>query len=178
MSRVTDKEFFDIEMAAGVSPENPDYYNLMDATAKIVSDYAIDVIEIGAGMGTLGECLQKRTIKYYGIEPNKYHQDYAFSRGVKLYDIDNYPSSCQMIVSIEVLEHLTDKQINEYLENIEATYFYLSSTPHYTTPEQDEAWGHINIKSVEGWVSFFAEYGYKVEKYLTIPTEWSILFKK
>lgn len=178
MSRVTDKEFFDIEMAAGVSPENPDYYNLMDATARIASEYAIDIIEIGAGMGTLGECLQKRRIKYYGIEPNKYHQDYAFSRGVKLYDINDYPSSCQMIVSIEVLEHLTDDQIDEYFNNINAEYLYFSSTPFFTTPEQDEAWGHINIKSEEEWIKFFSKFGYSLYKKLTIPTEWSLLFKK
>ena len=50
MSRVTDKEFFDIEVENGITPDNPEYYNLMDATAEIIIEYAKDVIEIGAGM--------------------------------------------------------------------------------------------------------------------------------
>ena len=178
MSRVTDKEFFDIEVENGITPDNPEYYNLMDATAEIIIEYAKDVIEIGAGMGTLGECLQKKGINYYGIEPNKYHQDYAYQRGVKLNDITDYPDNCQMIVSIEVMEHLTDEQIKDYMNNINCEYFLFSSTPYFTTPEQDEAWGHINIKSEEKWIEFFSQFGFSLEKKLTLPTEWSLLFKK
>ena len=44
MSRVSDKEFFDIEVQNGITPENPDYYNLMDATADIIIEYAKDII--------------------------------------------------------------------------------------------------------------------------------------
>ena len=70
MSRVSDKEFFDIEIQNGITPDNPDYYNLMKATAEIIEEYDPNsVIEIGAGMGTLGECLTKLKINYYGIEP-------------------------------------------------------------------------------------------------------------
>ena len=150
----------------------------MDATANIIIEYAKDVIEIGAGMGTLGECLQKKGINYYGIEPNKYHQRFAKKRGVKLNDISVYPDNCQMIVSIEVLEHLTDEQIIDYMSNINCEFFLFSSTPYFTTPEQDEAWGHINIKSEESWIEFFAQFGFSLEKKLTLPTEWSLLFRK
>jgi len=176
--RLTDKEFFDIEVQIGVTPENPDYYNLMDATADLIIEYAKHIIEIGAGMGTLGECLQKKGINYYGIEPNKYHRDFAKNRGVKLNNLGNYPTYCEMVVSIEVMEHLTDKQIKDYMNNINCQYFLFSSTPYYTTPEQDEAWGHINIKSEEKWIEFFAQFGFTLEKKLTLPTEWSLLFKK
>jgi hypothetical protein len=178
MAIATDKEFFDHEMSIGVNPENPEYFMLMDGTANIIKNYARNIIEIGAGMGTLGECLIHKGCDYYGIEPNKYHRDFAKTRLVELHDLGGYPSHAQMIVSIEVLEHLTDEQINEYLESIEADYFYLSSTPYETTPEFDAWWGHINIKSVDEWIEFFAEYGYSVHKKLNIPTDWSILFKK
>ena len=179
MSRVSDKEFFDIEIQNGITPDNPDYYNLMKATAEIIEEYdPKSVIEIGAGMGTLGECLTKLKINYYGIEPNEYHQAFAKNRGQLLHGLDNYPNQCDLIVTIEVLEHLTDDQINEYLENIEAKYLLLSSTPYTTTPERDALWGHINIKSVDEWIEFVAEYGYSLEKRLTIPTDWTLLFKK
>ena len=174
----TDKEFFDYELSIGVTPENPDYFNLMNGVANIIKNYSRNIIEIGAGMGTLGECLIHKGCDYYGIEPNKFHRDFAYSRGILLNDLDNYPNHCQMIVSIEVFEHLTDEQIRDYLSTIECQYFYFSSTPYTTTDEFDKWWGHINIKSEEEWIEFFAEFGFELDKKLTIPTEWSLLFRK
>jgi len=176
--QATEKEFFDYEISIGVSPHNPDYWNLMAGTSNIIKNYAQSVIEIGAGMGTLGECLEHKGIEYYGIEPNKYHREFAYNRGQLLHGIDNYPNRCGMIVSIEVFEHLTDEQINEYLESIEANYLLLSSTPYTTTEEFDAWWGHINIKQTDEWVNFMAEYGYSLYHRLTIPTDWTLLFKK
>lgn len=176
--QATEKEFFDHEISIGVTPENPDYWALMDGTANIIKNYARNVIEIGAGMGTLGECLKHKGITYYGIEPNRYHREFARSRGINLHDLRDYPDHAQMIVTIEVFEHLTDEQINEYMENIDAKYLYFSSTPYTTTPEFDFWWGHINIKQVDEWIEFFAEYGYTLERRLTIPTDWTLLFRK
>jgi 2-polyprenyl-3-methyl-5-hydroxy-6-metoxy-1,4-benzoquinol methylase len=176
--QATEKEFFDYEISIGVSPHNPDYWNLMAGTSNIIKNYAQSVIEIGAGMGTLGECLEHKGIEYYGIEPNKYHREFAYNRGQLLHGLDNYPNRCGMIVSIEVFEHLTDEQINEYLESIEANYLLLSSTPYTTTEEFDAWWGHINIKQTDEWVNFMAEYGYTLYHRLTIPTDWTLLFKK
>lgn len=176
--QATEKEFFDYEVSIGVSPHNPDYWNLMMGTANIIQNYAKNVIEIGAGMGTLGECLESKGVSYYGIEPNQFHQAFAKNRGQLLHGIDNYPNRCTMIVTIEVFEHLTDEQINEYMESIEAKYLYFSSTPYTTTPEFDSWWGHINIKQVDEWIEFFAEYGYTLERRLTIPTDWTLLFRK
>jgi len=176
--RATEKEFFDHELSIGVTPENPEYFELMDRTANIIKNYARNVIEIGAGMGTLGECLEHKGIDYYGIEPNRYHKAFAKKRGQLLHGLKNYPNQCDLIVTIEVFEHLTDEQINEYLENIEAKYLLLSSTPYTTNEEFDAWWGHINIKSTDQWIEFMAEYGYSLEKRLTIPTDWTLLFKK
>ena len=176
--QASEKEFFDHELSIGVTPENPEYFELMDRTANIIKNYARNVIEIGAGMGTLGECLEHKGIDYYGIEPNKYHRDFARSRGITLHDLGNYPTHTQLIVSIEVFEHLTDEQLTEYLTTIQAEYLYLSSTPYATTPEFDEFWGHINLKQVDEWVEFMAKFGYSLYKRVDIPTPWSLIFKK
>lgn len=176
--QASEKEFFDHELSIGVTPENPEYFELMDRTANIIKNYARNVIEIGAGMGTLGECLEHKGIDYYGIEPNKYHRDFARSRGITLHDLGNYPTHTQLIVSIEVFEHLTDEQLTEYLTSIQAEYLYLSSTPYATTPEFDEFWGHINLKQVDEWVEFMAKFGYSLYKRVDIPTPWSLIFKK
>ena len=174
----SEKEFFDHELSIGVTPENPDYFELMNRTANIIKNYARNVIEIGAGMGTLVECLEHKGINYYGIEPNRYHRDFAKSRGITLHDLGGYPNNCQLIVSIEVFEHLTDEQLTEYLTSIESDYLYLSSTSYHTTPEFDAWWGHINIKSEAEWIEFLSKFGYSLYKKLDIPTEWSLLFKK
>jgi hypothetical protein len=176
--QATEKEFFDHELSIGVTPENPKYFELMDRTANIIKNYARNVIEIGAGMGTLGECLEHKGIDYYGIEPNRYHRDFAKSRGINLHDLGGYPNNCQLIVSIEVFEHLTDWQITAYLTSIQADYLYLSSTPYATTPEFDEFWGHVNLKQVDEWVEFMAKFGYSLYKRVDIPTPWSLIFKK
>ena len=174
---ISDKEFFDCEVAAGVTPENPDYYRLMEETANVIDRYNVKaIIEIGSGMGTLIEVLNKRGYKTYGIEPNEYHRDHAKGRGVKLHDLNTYPDKCDMIVSIEVLEHLTDDEIDEYLKRIEAQYFFLSSTP--TRTDWDLNWGHINIKTEDEWVTLFKKYEYKLADRLTMPTPWSLMFKK
>jgi hypothetical protein len=95
-----------------------------------------------------------------------------------LHDLGGYPNHCQLIVSIEVFEHLTDEQLTEYLTSIEADYLYLSSTPYATTPEFDEFWGHINLKQVDEWVEFMGKFGYSLYKRVDIPTPWSLIFKK
>lgn len=178
MLRATDQEFFEYELSIGVTPENLDYYNLMDGVANIIKNYSRNIIEIGAGMGTLGECLKSKGCDYYGIEPNIYHQEFAITRGIELHGVADYPTHCQMIVSIEVFEHLTDKQIRNYLKTIECQYFYFSSTPNKTTKKFDTWWGHINIKSEEEWIKFFSKFGFTLDKKLTIPTNWSLLFKR
>ena len=175
--KASDKEFYDYEVSIGVTPENPDYYNLMDQVAYNISLIAKDVIEIGAGMGTLGECLLKRNCSYYGIEPNKYHREFAKTRGIELHDLGDYPNKCDLIISIEVFEHLTDRQINDYLSTIEAKYFYFSSTPHLTTPEFDNWWGHINIKQENEWISLFNKFGYKLIAKNGMPTDWTLIFQ-
>lgn len=176
--KATDKEFFDYEIKNGISPLNADYFNLMQSTANIIVNYAQNIIEIGAGLGTLGECLIAKGCSYYGIEPNKYHREFAKGRGIELHRLKDYPNHSQMIVSIEVLEHCTDKQIDKYLKTIDAKYFYLSSTPYTTTEEFDKWWGHINLKQPDEWIKFFAKYGYVLDRKLSIPTEWSLMFRK
>lgn len=173
----SDKEFFDHEVSIGVTPDNFNYYNLMDQVANTISLLGNDVIEIGAGMGTLGECLIKRNCKYYGIEPNKYHREFALTRGVNLNDLGNYPNACDVIVTIEVFEHLTDQQIDDYMKSINARYLYFSSTPHKTTPEFDAWWGHINIKQENEWLQLFSKYGYELRAKHYLPTEWTLIFQ-
>jgi 2-polyprenyl-3-methyl-5-hydroxy-6-metoxy-1,4-benzoquinol methylase len=77
---------------------------------------------------------------------------------------------------IEVAEHMTDKELTVLFKKIKPNYILFSSTPNVTDSDND--WGHINIKPKEEWLTFFEKKGYVLEKFVTLPTEWSIILKK
>jgi SAM-dependent methyltransferase len=183
--KFTDKEFFDYEVQHGWTPENPDYLALHAATADLIAKYKPRrVFEIGSGMGTLLECLAKKGIYAAGIDTNRFHRDFFIKRNPALADryglLDHKLDlkSFDFVVSVEVFEHLTDALIDEYMRQLRCRYFLFSSTPHKSTPEHDDEWGHINLKQESEWIDLFSKYGYQLKKKLTLPAEWALLFKK
>ena len=76
---------------------------------------------------------------------------------------------------IEVAEHMTDKELNALFKKIKPTYILFSSTSQKT--DNDEAWGHINIKQQNEWDAIFSSKGYEIYKQLSIPTSWSKIYK-
>jgi SAM-dependent methyltransferase len=183
--KFTEKQFFDYEIQNGLMPDNPDYFRLHSFTADLIIQYKPKrVLEIGPGMGTLLECLAKKGFYAAGIDSNRFHRDFFVKRNPQLADryhlLDHKLDlgRFDFVVSIEVFEHLPDALIHEYMKQLKPRYFLFSSTPNQTTPEFDEQWGHINLKQESGWVQLFSEYGYELEKKLTLPTEWALLFKR
>jgi SAM-dependent methyltransferase len=183
--KFTDREFFDYEVQHGRTPENPDYLALHAATAGLIAKYKPRrVLEIGPGAGTVLECLAQKGIYAAGIDSNPFHRDYFIKRNAGL--ADRYSlldhkfdlKSFDFVVSIEVFEHLTDTVIHEYMKQLDSRYFLFSSTPHKSTPEFDEQWGHINLKPEPEWIRLFSEYGYELKKKPALPTEWALLFKR
>ena len=77
---------------------------------------------------------------------------------------------------IEVAEHMTDGEINKLFHQIYPKYILFSSTSEKT--EWDLAWGHINVKSQEEWINFFAILGYEYVKPLSYPTNYTKRFKR
>ena len=183
--KFTDKQFFDWEIQNGLTPDNPDYLRLHAFTADLIAQYKPRrVLEIGSGMGTLLECLTQKGFYAAGIDVNRFHRDFFLKRNPSLADryglLDHKfkLKSFDFVVSIEVFEHLTDALIHEYMKQLKPRYFLFSSTPNKTTPEFDEQWGHINLKQESEWIDLFSGYGYQLEKKLTLPTEWALLFKR
>ena len=181
----SDKEFFDYEVEHGRTPENPDYLALHAATADLIAKYKPRrVLEIGPGAGTVIECLAQKGIYAAGIDSNPFHRDYFIRRNPLLADryglLDHKfdLQSFDFVVSIEVFEHLTDAIIHEYMRPLKPRYFLFSSTPHKSTPEFDEQWGHITLKQEPEWIRLFSEYGYALKRKLPLPTEWALLFHK
>ena len=181
----TDKEFFDYEVEHGRTPDHPDYLALHAATADLIAKYKPRrVLEIGPGAGTILECLAQKGIYAAGIDSNRFHRDYFIRRNPSLADryglLDHKfdLGSFDFVASIEVFEHMTDALIHEYMKQLKPRYFLFSSTPHQSTPEFDEQWGHINLKPEPEWIRFFSKYGYVLKKKMNLPTEWALLFKR
>jgi hypothetical protein len=42
----------------------------------------------------------------------------------------------------------------------------------------DADWGHINIKSESEWIALFESCGFKLDRRINYPTNWSLLFTK
>jgi 2-polyprenyl-3-methyl-5-hydroxy-6-metoxy-1,4-benzoquinol methylase len=85
------------------------------------------------------------------------------------------PITTDLLVFIEVAEHMTDKELKALFKKIKPKNILFSSTPNKT--DGDEEWGHINIKTEQEWNQLFEKLGYEFVKNLNVPTNWSILYK-
>jgi hypothetical protein len=70
---------------------------------------------------------------------------------------------------------MTDNQIVSIFEQINPIWILFSSTSQRT--ENDEMWGHINIKEQQEWDDFFMKIGYRIHKKVSLPTEWSKIYQ-
>lgn len=172
---ISDKEFLETELKMGISNDNPLFVALCDNTALQLKDYPIkSVLDFGAGTGIYSNAYYK-----LGYEVNVYeiwdaHKEYIAYNFPYLKIIDE-PITTDLMNFIEVAEHMTDKELNALFKKIKPTYILFSSTSQ--TTENDEMWGHINIKSQDEWIKFFDKKGYKLEKELSLPTLYTKLFK-
>lgn len=180
---LTTKDFFKAEMDAGIHADNPEYVALMKGVADAIKTdlKAQTVFEIGHGVGVLINELNKQGISARGCDPSPEHHEYALSKfttlGVYLEsDASQIESESDCLVSIEVFEHIPDESLELILQKHKAKWFVFSSTPHRA--ENDEEWGHINIKTEAEWIALFEKHGWKLSKRITIPTEWALLFER
>jgi hypothetical protein len=105
----------------------------------------------------------------------KSHRDYCKEQYSELKVIAR-PKAAEMMLFIEVAEHMTDQEISNAIDVIEPRVILFSSTPHST--ENDEMWGHINIKQEAEWVAFWNVLGYKVLEKPSTPTTWTLMLEK
>jgi len=196
--RFTDKQFFDWEVEHGLYPggSNKGFYEVHDKLAKFIlqfhAGYVDSHLDLGGGNSPLTKILQDNGIKAQLMEDNKYSIDLQVNYGVKetfwcdFTKMDFEDSKYDFITSIEVFEHIEDLILIPFIKKlwIHCEYFLFSSTPNKDTPEFDEQWGHVNIKSTDEWIRIFTEAGFELMKEETdylqkncIPTTWTLMFK-
>ena len=176
---LTEQEFFDTEMRMGIHLDNPPFVSLCDYTAKSIKDAfgtnIKTILDYGAGMGVYSRSLVAEGYDVSIFELFEPHKKYIRERLPHIPIVDE-PITTDMLFWIEVSEHMTDSEINALFKKIQPTWIYHSSTPDVT--DNDENWGHINIKEQSEWVKFFKKKGYDLVFETNIPTTWTKIYKK
>ena len=144
------------------------------------------VLEIGSGLGMFLVGAIAAGLDARGFDRNALERGFAVSKGVPpdrytLSLVDGYAITEQVdaIYSCEVFEHCTDEELAPLCRQIAANckWFYFTSTPHRANEELDRRQGHINIKSREEWLSFFAPFGLTWDRNDTSVCEWGMILK-
>ena len=119
------------------------------------------VLDAGCAMGFLVEALRDRGVDASGIDIS----EYAISQvraDIKPYCrqgsvTDPLPSRFDLIVSIEVLEHLASEDAIRAVENLcSATSDFIFSS----TPQDYREITHVNVQPPEWWAEVFAKQGF------------------
>lgn len=172
---ITDTEFLETELRMGISFDNPEFVTLAKYTAQQVIGLGNSVLDYGAGTGVYASEFHNAGFEVFIWEKFDAHKKYIRDKQPHLNIIDK-PITTDIMVFIEVAEHMTDKELNALFKKIVPNYILFSSTST-KVPEWDEQWGHINIKEQDEWIAFFKDKGYELERELQYPTNYSKLFK-
>lgn len=135
---INDKEFLAAELEMGIGFHNESFKNLAKATLNAVADIPFKtVLDYGAGTGVYADAFQQAGFDVSAFELWDAHKDYikANTPNVKLV---NKPITTDLMLFIEVAEHITNQGLTALFKAIKPTYILFSSTPNKT--EQDDDW--------------------------------------
>ncbi len=187
---MSDAEIFDERyFAQGCGPipygHSPKWLALFAAMAeRIVSDLApTSVLDAGCAMGLLVEALRARGVQAWGVDVSGYALSKAepgirpFCRQASITTPlpADMPQRYDLVVSIEVLEHLHQEASECAVRNLAgyADEFLFSSSPDDT----DTA-SHFNVQPATYWTNQFAQAGMLRDTRFdaSIITPWAMLF--
>ncbi len=174
MGKFTDKDFLRVELENGISLDNLQFLDLAKNTIAQLNGYGSTVIDYGCGVGAYAKAAMDHGFKVEAIEKFKAHRDYLKQRMPEL-KIINKLKSVDIMLFIEVAEHMTDNELFALFEQATPIWILFSSTPHKTN--NDLQWGHINVKQPQEWDELFFKIGYRIHKHISLPTEWSKIYQ-
>lgn len=139
------------------------------------------VLDVGCAMGFLVEALRQRGTEAFGVDISGYaienvHPDiqpYCWVGSVT----DPFPQKYDLIVCMEVLEHLPRREAEQAVENLcrHSDDVLFSSTPL----DYKEA-THVNVQPPEYWAELFARHSFfrDVDFDASFITPWAARFRK
>ena len=149
---------------------------------RIVRDIGPSTVcDVGCAMGFLVEGLRQRGVEAFGVDISEYairnvHPDiqpYCWVGSVT----DPFPQRYELIVCIEVLEHLPHHDAEEAVENL---CRYTDDIVFSSTPLDFKEATHVNVQPPEYWVELFARHGFfrDVDFDASFITPWAVRFRK
>jgi len=174
---ITEEEFLKAEIESlNLTFANADFV----ALAQEVSDYLHkfkpkSILDFGCGTGVYSEVLRLNGFEVTAQDIFKSHRDYCKENYPRLKVLQK-PKEANLMLWIEVAEHMTDEEISKALKAVNPNIILFSSTPE--TTDFDADWGHINIKNEKDWIAMFKELGYKLIEKPKTPTLWALTFQK
>jgi GT2 family glycosyltransferase len=177
------------EHGCGSQPyqRNPGWLQVFGAFAEHIARdiHPASVLDAGCAMGFLVETLRLRGIEAWGIDISEYaisnvHPDiqpYCKIGSVTEPPPDSFPQRYDLIVCIEILEHLEPRQAEQAVANLcqHAEDILFSSTPF----DHREV-SHINVQPPEYWAELFARHGFfrDLDFDASFITPWAARFRK
>jgi len=138
-------------------------------------------LDAGCAMGFLVECLRQRGVDAYGIDISAYAigqvredlRPYCRLGSV----LDPLPRRYDLIVCIEVLEHLSPNECERAAANFCAASDDILFS---STPDDIDTATHVNVQSPEYWAALFARHGFRrdIDFDATFVTGWAMRFRR
>lgn len=171
----TPAQFLEFELNNGINADNPTFIALAEATAKAVTEPVISVLDFGAGTGVYSAAFHRAGYDVYAYEIWEEHKAYIREK-FPYVKFASKPFTTDLMLFIEVAEHMEEKHIKNLFAEIRPKYILFSSTPH-KNPGFDEDWGHILIQTEDQWLDLFDIMGYEYVRKLHVPTDWAFMLK-
>ena len=139
------------------------------------------VLDAGCAMGFLVEKLREKEIEAWGVDISEYAigevapsvKDHCWVGSVA----DPFPRKYDLIVSIEVLEHLPPEDAERSVANLCA---FTDDVLFSSTPYDYKEASHFNVQPVEYWAELFAKEGFTrdVDFNGSFITPWTVRYRK
>lgn len=139
------------------------------------------VLDAGCGLGMLVGKLREHGVEAFGIDVSEYavgrmHASARpYSRVGSL--TDDLPESYDLIVTVEVLEHLPAADAERAVANLCA---HAGEVLFSSTPFDRKELTHVNVQPPEYWAELFARHGFfrDVDYDASFMTPWAIRFRR
>ena len=139
------------------------------------------VLDAGCAMGFLVEALRQRGVEAYGVDISEYAirnvhpsiQPYCWTGSVA----DPFPQRYDLIVSIEVLEHMSQ---NDALKAVENFSNFSDDVLFSSTPFDYKEATHFNVQPPEIWGELFARHGLlrDTDFDASFITAWAVRYRR
>ncbi|TYA11815.1 glycosyltransferase [Paenibacillus faecis] len=143
------------------------------------------VLDAGCAMGYLVEAFRSRGVEAYGIDISEYAignvkediKPYCAVHSILDPLPANFPQKYDLIITLEVLEHLFPEEGKQALDNL---CKYTDKVIFSSTPDDIDDRTHVNVQLGEYWARLFAEnsFYHDLVQPLNFICPWAMLFVK